>query len=76
MISLTQGLTLQNMYTELRKGSKKAVMLGRNNTSYSQTLQKKTLVARAVAPSPVPEPPEGEQLLDGADESMILIPLG
>ena len=34
-----------------------------------QTLWKKTPVARAVATSPVPKPPEGEQLLEGADES-------
>ena len=33
-----QGLTVQNTYTELRKGSKKAVMVVRNNTAYSQTL--------------------------------------
>ena len=67
--SLLQGLTVQNMYTELRKGSKKAVVVVRNNTAYSQTFQKKTPVARAVAALPVPEPPEGEQLLEGADES-------
>ena len=40
-----------------------------NNTAYSQTLQKKTLVARAVAALPVSEPLEEEQLLEGADES-------
>ena len=67
--SLPQGLTVHNMYTELRKGSKKAVMVVRNNTAYSQTLKKKTPVAMAVATLPVPEPPEGEQLLEGADES-------
>ena len=44
-------------------------MVVRNNTAYSQTLQKKTPVARAVAALPVPEPPEGEQLLEGTDES-------
>ena len=36
--SLPQGLTVQNTYTELRQGSKKAVMVVRNNTAYSQTL--------------------------------------
>ena len=40
-----------------------------NNTTYLQTLQKKTPVARVVAALPVPEPPEGEQLLEGTDES-------
>ena len=67
--SLPQGLTVQNMYTELRQGSKKAVMAVRNNTAYSQTFHKKTLVARMVAASPVPKPPEEVQLLEGADES-------
>ena len=36
--SLMQGLTMQNMYTKLRQGIKKAVMLIRNNTAHSQTL--------------------------------------
>ena len=67
--SLLQGLTVQNTYTELRQGSTKAVMVVRNNTAYLQTLQKKTPVARVVAASPAPKPPEGEQLLEGVDES-------
>ena len=36
--SLLQGLTVQNTYTKLRQGSKKAVVVVRNNTVYSQTL--------------------------------------
>ena len=60
--SLPQGLTVQNTYTELRKGSEKAVVVVWNNTTYLQTLQKKTPVARVVAALPVPEPPKGEQL--------------
>ena len=40
--SLPQGLTVQNTYTEIRKGSKKAVMVIWNNTAYLQTLWKKT----------------------------------
>ena len=59
---------MQNMYTELRQGSKKAVVVVRNNTAFLQTLQKKTPVARAVAALPVPEPLEEEQLLEGAAE--------
>ena len=46
--SLLQGLTVQNTCTELRQGSKKAVMVVRNSMAYPQTLQKKTAVARAV----------------------------
>ena len=53
--SLPQGLTIQNMYTKLRKGSKNAVMVVRNSTAYSQTLKKKTPVTRAVAATVVPE---------------------
>ena len=36
--SLPQGLTVQNTYTKLRKGSKKAVVVVWNNTAYLQTL--------------------------------------
>ena len=32
--SLPQGLTVQNTYTNLRKGSKKAVLAVWNNTTY------------------------------------------
>ena len=39
--SLPQGLTVHNTYTELRQGSKKAVVVVRNSMAYSQTLQKK-----------------------------------
>ena len=53
--SLLQGITIQNAYTELRKGSKNAVMVVRNSTAYTQTLKKRTLVARAVAATVVPE---------------------
>ena len=60
---------MQSTYTELRKASKKAIVVVWNNTAYLQTLWKKMPVARAVAALPVPEPPEGEQLLRGADES-------
>ena len=67
--SLPQGLTVQNTYTELRKGSKKAVVVVWNNTTYLQTLRKKTPVATVVAALPVPETPKGEQLWEWADES-------
>ena len=62
--SLPQGLTVQNMYTKLRKGSKKAAVVVRSNTTFLQTLQKKTPVAREVAAFPVSKPPEGKQLLE------------
>ena len=41
--TLPLGLTIQNTYTELRKGNKKAVVVMHNNTTYPQTLWKKTL---------------------------------
>ena len=56
--TLPLGITMQNMYTELRKGSKKAVVVVRNNTPYPQTLQKKTPMARAMAIQPVPKTPK------------------
>ena len=36
--SLLQGLTIQNKYTELRQGSKKAVMVVKNSMAYPQIL--------------------------------------
>ena len=48
--------------TELRQGSKNAVIVVRNSTSYPQTLWKKTPVARAVAATHVPGPPMEAQL--------------
>ena len=60
--TLPPGLTMQNTYTELRKGSKKVVVVVQNNTAYPQTLQKKTPMARVVSMLPVPEPPEPESL--------------
>ena len=57
--SLPQGLTVQNTYTELQKGSKYVVVVVRNSMAYPQMLQKKATVARAVAATMVPEiPPE------------------
>ena len=64
---LLLDLTVQNTYTELRKGSKKAVIVVQNNTAYLQTLWKKTPVARVVTALPVPEPPETEDLQDRND---------
>ena len=63
--SLPQGLTVQNMYMELRQGSKMAVMVVRNSMAYSQTLWKKTPVARAVAVLLVPKPPMEVQKQEG-----------
>ena len=60
--TLPLGLTIQNTYTELRKGNKKAVVVVWNNTTYPQTLPKKTPVARAVSALLVPEPPKSERL--------------
>ena len=60
--TLPPGLTVQNTYTELRKGSKKAVVVVQNNNAYPQTLRKKPPVARAISMLPVPEPPKPESL--------------
>ena len=61
----TTGFTIQNAYTELRKDSKNAVVVVRNSTAYPQTLQKKTLVARAAATITVPEPLMETRLWEG-----------
>ena len=53
--TLPPGLTVQNTYMELRKGSKKAVVVVRNQTAYPQTLQKKIPVARMIPVQLVPE---------------------
>ena len=62
-------LTIQNTSTELRKGSKKAVVVVWNSTAYLQALWKKTPVARAAAASPVAKPPESKALWEGTNES-------
>ena len=63
--TLLPGLTVQNMYTELRKGSKKAVVVVQNNTAYPQTLRKKTPMARAISVLPVPELPQAQEFASG-----------
>ena len=55
--TLPQGLTIQNAYTELWKSSKYVVVVVRNSIAYPQMLQKKALVATAVAATVVPETP-------------------
>ena len=59
---------MQNAYTEMRKGSKKSVMVVRNSMAYPQTLKKKSPVARAVATTAVPELPAETRLPEGEDE--------
>ena len=53
--SLPQGFTIQNTYTDLRQGSKKAVVVVRNSMPYPQTLQKKTPLARSPMEAQVQE---------------------
>ena len=65
--TLLPGLTVQNTYTKLRKGSKKAVIVVWNNTAYPQTLKKKTPMARTVPKLPVPKPPMSASLQDRND---------
>ena len=66
--SLLQGLTVQNMYMELRQGSKNAVVVIRNSTAYMQTLCKKTTVVRAIVATPVTGLLMKSQLQEGEDE--------
>ena len=55
------------MYTELRTGSKNAIVVVRNRTAYPQMLRKKTPVAQAVAATVVPELPAETRLPEGED---------
>ena len=61
--TLPPGLTVQNMYTKLRKGSKKAVVVVQNHTTYPQTLQKKMPVVRAIPVQLLSETPKPGSLL-------------
>ena len=56
---------MQNVYTELRTGSKNTIAVVKNSTAYPQTLKKKTPVAQAVAATAVPEPLVMTKLLEG-----------
>ena len=72
--SLLQGLTIQNTYTELRQGTKKAVVVVRNSTAYPQTLWKKSPVARAVVATPLPGSPMEAQVQEGEMRPRIFMP--
>ena len=61
--TLPPGLTMQNTYTKLRKGSKKAVVVLQNHTAYLQTLWKKMSVVRAIPVQLLPKTPELGSLL-------------
>ena len=61
--TLPPGLTMQNTYTELRKGSKKVVVVVWNHTAYPQTLRKKTPVLRAIPVQLLPKTPKPRSLL-------------
>ena len=74
--TLPPSLTVQNTYTELRKGSKKAAVVVQNNTAYPQTLHKIFPVARAAVASPVANPPNVRDCGKGLTSPPISIPLG
>ena len=67
--SLPQGLTVQNVYTKLCKGSKNVAVMVRNSMAYPQTLRKKTPVVRAVAATKVPVPPMQTDVMEMLSES-------
>ena len=56
--TLPPGLTVQNTYTELTKGSKKVVVVVQNHTAYPQTLWKKTPAARVIPIQLLPKTPK------------------
>ena len=61
--TLLPGLTMQNTYTGLKKGSKKMVVVVQNHTAYPQTLWKKSPVARAIPVQLLPKTPKPRSLL-------------
>ena len=65
---LPQGLMVQNTYTELCGGSKNVSVVVRNSTTYSQTLRKKTPVARAVTVTWIPELPVQISLMEVSEK--------
>ena len=61
---------MQNTYTKLRKGSKKAVLVVQNHTASPQTLWKKMPVARVIPVQLLTEPPKpGSQLVPDEEHS-------
>ena len=62
--TLLPGLTMQNTYTELRKGSKNVVVVVWNHTAYPQTLWKRTPVARVMPVQLLPETPQAWESTD------------
>ena len=63
-VSLPQGLTVQNAYTELHSGSKNVAVVMRNSVVYPQTLRKKP----PVTVTWVPEPPVQTSLTEASEE--------
>ena len=77
--TLPPGLMVQNTYTELRKGSKKAVVVVRNQTTYPQTLWKKIPVVRMIPVQLVSEAhkpdilPDQDETCQGQQTSKMMI---
>ena len=64
--------TVQNTYTELCDGSKNVTVVVRNSMVYLQTQRTKSLVARAVTVTWVPEPPMQTSVMGALDEAQDL----
>ena len=67
--SLLQGLTVQNMYIELRQGSKKAVMVGKEQYCILTDPLEEYPSGQSSSSITCAHTPEEEQLLKGADET-------
>ena len=64
--SLPQGLTIQNIYTDMHDGSMNVPVIVRNSTAYPQ---KKIPVARVVVATQVLEPPMQTGMIEALDEA-------
>ena len=67
--SLPHGLTIQNAYTQMSKGSRNITIIVRNSTVYPQTRRKKIPVARAVVVTQVPEPQMQPRTIEALDKT-------
>ena len=67
--SLPPGLTVQNMYTGLRKGRKKAVVVVWNNTAYPQTPSEENPSGQGSSCIAGAQTPKSEGLQEGTDKS-------
>ena len=66
--SLPQGLTIQNIYMDLRQGRKNAVVVVRNSMAYPQTLKKKNPSGQGSGSNPCARTTNGGPVVGGGNK--------